>query len=126
MEVVGESFEFAASVGALAVDEVLRGRVDRGDAVELAQYRVLGRPEADAVGDRLVERRLGVWEFDDLSELEQRRVRVECLADRVDELEPRAEVLVERRARDTGPVGDLLDGRGVERPFGEQLAYRDS
>ena len=33
-------------------------------------------------------------------------------------------MLVERRARDSGPVGDVFDRGGVERPFGEQLTYR--
>jgi len=41
VQVVGEPFELGAPVGALAGDEVLRGRVDRGDAIELMQYRVL-------------------------------------------------------------------------------------
>src|SRR5436190_1183988 len=72
----------------------------------------------------LVERRFGIWEFDDLPELEECRVCVECFADRVDELEPRTEVLVERRARDPSPDGDVFDCGGVEGPFGEQLAYR--
>ena len=41
-EVVDESVVFAAAVGSLAVDECLRSRVDRRDAVELSQDRVLG------------------------------------------------------------------------------------
>ena len=123
MEVARKPFELAAPVGALAVDEILRRRVDRGDAVQLAQHSILRRPEADAVGDRLVERRVGVGKLDDVPDLEQRRVRVERLADRVDELEPRTEVLVERCARDSGSIRDELDRGGVERPFGEQLAH---
>lgn len=50
-------------------------------------------------------------------------VLADRVADRVDQAEPRAEVLVERRPGHTGTIGDLLDGGRVERPVLEQLAH---
>jgi hypothetical protein len=55
----------------LSVDQVVCGRVDGGDAVEMAEDRVLGSPEADRAGDRLSERRIGVGDLDGLAELEE-------------------------------------------------------
>ena len=59
---------------------------------------------------------------DGLPQPEEGGVLVERLADGVDELEPRAEVLVQRRACDPRPVGNLLDRRLVEHALGEELA----
>jgi hypothetical protein len=91
-----------AAVGALAVDQALGSRVDRGYAVDLAQHGVLRCPKADAVGDRAIECTLGVGIGDQLAQLAERRVLAERLADRVDQVEPRAEVLIEGRTRDAG------------------------
>src|SRR5262249_40422702 len=52
----------------------------------------------------------------------QRGVGGERLADRVDQPEPRAEVLVESRAGDPGAARDVLDARLVERALREELA----
>jgi hypothetical protein len=44
-QVTRQALELATAIGALAIDQVLRGRVDRHHAVELAQDRILRRPE---------------------------------------------------------------------------------
>src|SRR5207248_6300404 len=44
-EVADEPLHLASAVGALAIDEVVRGWIDRGDSIELAQDRALRRPE---------------------------------------------------------------------------------
>jgi hypothetical protein len=67
LKVVGEPLVFAAAVGTLAVDEVLGGWVDRGNAVQLPEDPVFGRPEADRKSDRLGESRLGIRERDGFS-----------------------------------------------------------
>jgi hypothetical protein len=120
VEVVDESVVFVAAVAALAIDEYLGGRVDGCGAVELAEDRVFGRPEADGEGDRLGESGVGIGELDGVSQLEECGVLVEGLADGVDELEPGAEVLVERRAGDAGSVCDFFDGGGMEASLRKQ------
>ena len=122
VQVANESYELAAAVGALAVDEIPGGRIDGGDTVELSKDRVFGGPEADAVGDRLGERCDGIRTIDDRSQLDERGILGKGLADRIHELEPGAEVLVERRPRHARPLGDLLHGRVVEPALGEQLS----
>jgi hypothetical protein len=119
--VADEPRHLAAAVGALAVDERLRSRVDRDDAVELAEDRVLRGPEPHGACDRLGECGVGVRELDDPPDRQEGGVLVEALADRVDELQARAEVLVERRPGDPRAVGDLLDGRLVEGPLRHEL-----
>jgi hypothetical protein len=114
----------APPVGALAPDELPRRGIDRGDAVELGEDRVLRGPEAHAAGDRPGHRRVGIGEVDGLPDTQERGALVEALADPVDEVQPRAEVLVERRARDPGAVGDLLDRRLVEGALGHERGDR--
>ena len=63
--------------------ECLGGRVDGCGAVELAEDRVFGRPEADGEGDRLGESGVGIGELDGVSQLEECGVLVEGLADGV-------------------------------------------
>src|SRR5205085_9975294 len=99
----------------LALDEIRRRRVDRRDAVERDEHRLLPGPELDHVGDRRVERLAGIVEEDVVTHPLQRRRSVEGLAERVDEAGTRAEMLVERRPRDAGAGGDLLERRLVER-----------
>lgn len=94
-----EAPELAAAVAALPVDELPCRGIDRDDAVELGQDGVLGRPEANRVRDRLAQRCVVVLELDRLPEALESRVRVEGLADRIDEPEAGAEVLVDGRAR---------------------------
>src|SRR5207248_10697098 len=121
-EIADEPCELAAPVAALAVDQALGGWIDRRDAVDLAQHRVLRCPEADRVRDRLIERNLWIRIDDEVAQLAQRRVLAEGLADRVDQVEARAEMLVERRAGDPGALRHLLHRRLVEGSFGEEVA----
>ena len=97
-------------------------RVDRGNPVELSEDSVLRCPEANAARHRAVECDFRVGIDDELAQLAERRVLGERLADRVDQVQARAEVLVERRARDAGAVGHLLHRRPVEGPISEQVS----
>src|SRR5439155_18868854 len=94
LQIACHTLEFAAAVGTLAVDEVLRRRVHGDYAVDLAQKRVLACPETHAVRDRLRERCVDIRQSDVLAHRQQRRVDPHLVADRVDQIEARAEVLV--------------------------------
>ena len=114
----------AAAIGALASDQVARRRVDRDNSVQPAQDRVLRLPEPHGEGDRPHQRGLRVGQHDRSAQLDQRRVGVERLADRIHQVDPRPEVLVDGRAGHTGAFRHLLHGRFVEPLLAQQLPHR--
>src|SRR5438874_282618 len=86
VEVLDEALHLAAPVRALALDQIACRGVDRGDAVDLREDRVLRGPEADTVRDRLEQGGISVGLRDRAADREQLGVGVEGLADRVDEI----------------------------------------
>ncbi len=125
MEPLREPAEHARTVAALSVDEARGGRVDGGDAVERLEQPLVRRPEPDRVGHQLVQGDTGVVTLGGVLRGAKLRALTDGFAHGVDEAEPRAEMLVQRRACDTGAVGSAGRPASVrlpEEPGGAELA----
>ena len=122
MQPPGEPREHTRAVAPLPLDETGGGRVDSGDAVERLEQPLVRSPEPDGAPDQLAQGHVDVCQLAGGPGGAQLGALGDGLADGVDEAQPGAEVLVQRRAGDTGPIGDLLHRRLVEGALLEQLA----